>query len=172
MVIAISGKAESGKTYTANIIKNMIGGEIIPLASTLKEQARALGWNGEKDEKGRSFLQALGKCVKAYNGSDYYAKKLIERMDKDKTYIIDDLRLIEEIDTLKEAFTDIVTIRVTRLNHKNKLTEEQRNDISETGLDDYKFDINLTNDTANKDYEDAVFEAVLVAKMLCDIKEI
>lgn len=153
MIIAISGKAESGKTYTANIMKDILNCKIIPLASTLKEQAKALGWNGEKDEKGRTFLQELGKCVKAYNGADYYAKKLIEKIDDDLV-IVDDLRLIEEIDTLKKH-DDVFTIRVERPYWVNKLTEEQRKDISEVGLDFYDFDMTLTND---ENYDELVKE--------------
>lgn len=155
IVIAISGKAESGKTYTANIMKDILDCKIIPLASTLKEQAKALGWSGEKDEKGRTFLQELGKCIKKYNGADYYAKKLIEKIGDDDFVIIDDLRLIEEIDTIKDAFENVLTIRVERPYWLNRLTEEQRKDISEVGLDFYDFDMTLTND---ENYDELVKE--------------
>lgn len=149
-IIAISGKAESGKSYTANIIKEVLEHKgysvaIIPLAFYLKKEARQMGWNDEKDTKGRTFLQSLGKTMKAYHGMDYYAKKTIslaETLNYDFT-IIDDLRLIEEVNALKGH--NLITIRINRPYHENKLTPEQRKDISETGLDDYIFDYSFDN---------------------------
>ena len=78
-VIAISGKAEHGKTYTCNLLKELYEKqgkkvEIVPLALTLKQQATELGWNGVKDIKGRTFLQDLGKVLKAYHGGDCFAR--------------------------------------------------------------------------------------------------
>ena len=82
-VILISGKAESGKTYTANLIKEYSKGKtaIIPLSLGLKFQARELGWDGKKDEKGRTFLQNIGALMKAYHGKDYYAKKTVKKVN-------------------------------------------------------------------------------------------
>lgn len=144
MIIAISGKAESGKTHTANILKNLIpNSEIIPLASTLKEIAKNAGWTGEKDEKGRTFLQELGRVIKNYNGLDFFARKLLEKADLSKTIIVDDLRMPEELKAFQKH--PLITIRVERPFYENSLTPEQRKDRSETGLDNADFDYTLWN---------------------------
>ena len=155
-IIAISGKAESGKTYAANILKNIIpNSRILPLASELKRIAREAGWNGEKDEKGRAFLQELGGVLKRYHGMDYFAKMIIETVkywEKSSdihTVIVDDLRMPEELkafsDFCSSTPSELVTVRVERPNYENALTPEQREDRSETGLDDVDFAYTLIN---------------------------
>ena len=49
---------------------------------------------------------------------------------------------------MKEYF-DVTTVRVTRPNYDNGLTEEQQNHESEIALDNYNFDFYITN---NGDY--------------------
>ena len=58
--------------------------------------------------------------------------------------IITDARLVEEVEVPKKLF-DCVTIRLSR--NDNKLTDSQKNHITETNLDDYKkFDYIINND--------------------------
>lgn len=68
--IGISGPIGSGKSTLAQIINKAlydIDPErfvlILPITFKIKEVARSLGWNGEKDEKGRRLLQLLGTEV-------------------------------------------------------------------------------------------------------------
>ena len=66
LLFGIHGPAGSGKTTMA---KGLIGAllnhddathTILPFAKPVKDVARNMGWNGEKDEKGRRLLQLLG----------------------------------------------------------------------------------------------------------------
>ena len=79
-IIVIMGEAGAGKDTFANHIQNLYSGKgfivhRITFAKNLKEEARILGWDGQKDEKGRQLLQDLGKVMKNYHGQDYYAKQ-------------------------------------------------------------------------------------------------
>ena len=72
-IILISGKAEAGKDYTANIIKENLEGDgkkvlTLHYADILKYYSRQyFGWNGEKDEYGRTLLQHIGQTVREKN---------------------------------------------------------------------------------------------------------
>lgn len=158
-VILLSGKAESGKTYHANIICEMLNNMgyiavVVPLAKKLKEQAKMLGWDGKKDERGRTLLQKLSDPIKAYHGKDCYARWALqdafEECVKKDTHnegkyvlICDDVRMRDEID----FFDDFqkISVRIKRPGHVSSLSEEQLNDKTETALDDYNFDMEVIN---------------------------
>ena len=61
-VILISGKAEAGKTTTANIIKTFLeerGRKVacIPYGQYVKDTAKLIwNWDGKKDKKGLSLI--------------------------------------------------------------------------------------------------------------------
>lgn len=61
-IIAFCGEIGSGKSHLANILAQYSNLDIavIPMAAKLKEMASSLGWDGEKDQRGRRFLQELG----------------------------------------------------------------------------------------------------------------
>jgi hypothetical protein len=157
IVIGISGKAEHGKTFLANLLKPKFEAKgykvvIQPLAQVMKEQAKMLGWDGRKDERGRRFLQTFTNPIKEYNGEKCYAKWAYERaLDKEADImLIDDVRMFPEIDYFKELeesgeIERKVYVRVYRPNYVSSLTEEQLNHPTETQLDDYKFDQYITN---------------------------
>ena len=67
MIIGIAGRAGAGKSTIAEMLVKALGGgthvKIIPFAKPLKEFARKLGWDGNKDAKGRRLLQLLGTDV-------------------------------------------------------------------------------------------------------------
>lgn len=159
-IFLISGKAESGKNTVANFIsdyyvstktrKNMYITDVA-FADGVKWFATKMGWNGIKDEKGRALLQQLGACGRSYD-KDIWASntcfqilKLIkfhEMHVKDMVFCVTDLRFLNEITVMEDYYkyeknVKIIKTRVER-NLENHLTEEQKNDISETSLDDYK----------------------------------
>lgn len=143
-IIAISGKAESGKDTIANFISKNYGGKIVHFADEVKHIATVtFGWDGKKDEKGRNLLQLIGDGARQYN-KDIWVDKLLNKIENSyyKHYdylVIPDLRYENEFDALREFAGnmgyDITFVRVERPNHSNRLTEEQRNNASETSLD-------------------------------------
>lgn len=173
-VIGLSGKAENGKTFFANLLKPKLEAKgykvvIQPLAQVMKEQARMLGWDGKKDEKGRKFLQTFTFPVKEYNGETCYAKWAYERaLEKEADImLIDDVRMFPEVNYYKglaengeiESWT---LIRIERPGYVSSLSPEQLNHITETQLDDYDFDLRVSNpgDETFSDKADAVIESL------------
>lgn len=153
-VILISGKAEAGKTLTANLIKTRLEdmnpltkAVIIPYGDYVKSTARLVwGWNGEKDKAGRELLQRWGTDMVRENHPYFWIDTVKRLMDVITPFfhyvIIDDCRFPNEI-LAWESYPHI-HIRVERPNYINALTDEQRCHPSETALDDFPFDFKIT----------------------------
>ena len=147
LIIGVSAKAEGGKSTFARVLKNKIEEisdlkvVIQPIAARLKDQAKYIGWDGEKDSKGRTLLQHITNSIKEYHGNDIYAKWCIEDAMKEKpdVIIIDDMRFLNEANYFKnlKGF-ETLFLRLERENYKSHLSEEQLKDPSECELDDYK----------------------------------
>lgn len=158
-IIILSGKAQSGKNLSANIIKQYYEKKnkktvIISYAKYLKEYAKDItNWNGRETTKPRELLQQLGvELIK--NQID--ENMLINRIKEDiKVYeyffdiiIISDARFKEEIENIKNKNTVVIKIE----GNENKLTDEQKKHITETALDDYKeYDYIIENKSTKKE---------------------
>lgn len=155
-VILISGKARHGKDQTAQYFKEILEENgmkclICHYADVLKHFMQDyLGWNGVKDEEGRSLLQYWGTQVFRKNNPDCWVNIMVELLKgiEDRSYyvIIPDTRFKNEIEKIKEADFRAITVRVERPNFDNQLTEEQKRHPSEVDLDDYDFDYYIDND--------------------------
>lgn len=154
IVFLISGKAEAGKDTMTKILLETFAFEKpvhLAYATRVKEIARELGWDGNKDEKGRALLQWLGDGVSQFNPT-LWVDIIIEQIKKlheennSSIFIISDSRYKVEIERMKEVFGDsVIPIRVNRPNHKSSLTPEQLSHKSECDLDDYPFDYEINN---------------------------
>ena len=162
-VVAISGKAESGKDTIAKEIKYLLEEQnykvmIIHFADVLKFVCRQyFDWDGQKDDYGRSLLQQVGTEMREKNNPNMWVnitKELIRGIGAEFDWVlVPDTRFKEEINMLNEYF-DCTSIRVLRQDidsygvandHINHLTDEQRAHKSECDLDDYKFDYLIIN---------------------------
>ena len=168
-LILISGKAEHGKTLLANIMKKKleIAGKRVLLfsfAAYLKFICKQYyGWDGKKDEKGRTLLQHLGTDVVRKKNPDYWVKTIYEFIetfeDEFDFFIADDVRFENEIEYFRNiGIIDFLSIRIEREDFENSLTEEQKNHLSETSLDNYPFDLFLLCETGVKNAERVVDE--------------
>jgi len=148
-IITFSGKAQHGKTTSANILGGILKKQnkrvlFASYADYLKYIARQYyDWNGEKDEKGRTLLQELGTEKTRIRFPDFWVDNVISLakiFENDYDYvIIDDCRFPNEISRWKEEGYNILSFWVNRPNFDNKLTEEQKNHPSETSLIGYNF---------------------------------
>ena len=80
-IIVINGLPRSGKDLFCDYAK--VSSSLIYPMSTIdevKKLAKLLGWNGEKDEKGRKFLSDLKDAMSAYN--DLPRKYVLEQIQK------------------------------------------------------------------------------------------
>ena len=149
-IFILSGKAKSGKNYVADIISDYYKNSIqISYAYYLKQYIKKItNWDGKEETKPRDLLQSLGIDLIKKIDNELLIRRVMEDI---KVYsyffdviIITDARLKEEIDIPKKLFK-CITIRIN--GRDNDLTINQKNHITETDLDDYKFDyiINNTN---------------------------
>lgn len=160
-VIAISGRAQSGKDTSANMLREQLEahGErvlIAHYADLLKYICRTFfGWDGKKDERGRRILQYVGTDVIRRKIPDYWVDFIISILelfgDNWDYVLIPDSRFPNEIETLKEHGFDVEHIRVVRPNFKSPLTAEQQKHPSETALDNVTPDYYFNNDGTLED---------------------
>lgn len=157
-VILISGKAQAGKDTAANEFKRLYERDglrvcIFHYADLLKFYAsQYFGWDGMKDEYGRTLLQHIGSDIVRAERPSYWvnhAVNFINVFNKEfDVMIIPDVRFKNEIEHLvfhaKRAQHycpgpdhQFYYIRVTRPGYNNGLTEQQKRHVSETELDGY-----------------------------------
>ena len=149
-IILIAGKAHHGKDSTANMLKEKLEkqGKTVLIAhygDLVKYVCKTFfGWNGEKDEQGRTLLQEVGTDKIRAKYPDFwveFVKDILEIFnDKWDYVIIPDTRFPNEIDVMKNSFNNVTSICVVRTNFISPLTDEQRKHKSETALDNYIFD--------------------------------
>ena len=109
-LIGLTGYAGAGKdAAAAGLIEN--GWTRVALADPLKDVARALGWDGNKDDSGRAFLQTLGESVRNNVHRDVWvwaAKQRIESVDG--PVVVTDVRYPNEADMIHELGGVLVRI--------------------------------------------------------------
>lgn len=156
-LILLSGKAEHGKTTTAELLKDALEKKgynvvITRYAYYLKDLAvRYCHWNGIKDEHGRNLLQSLGTDIirQKLNKPNFHVSRVCEDIEICQDFvnyvIIDDTRFPNEIYYPKMMFGDekVISIRVDRKDYVSSLTKEQQNHISEVALDNFDFDYRI-----------------------------
>ena len=163
MIITISGKAEHGKTATANILKEMLEKKgykclVMNFADRLKYMAKTyFGWNGKKDIEGRTLLQWLGTEYVRSRDPDFWVNSIISDInildDLFDYFIIADCRFSNEVNCFKELGEPYISIQVKRLKFENSLTEEQRSHPSETELDNFEFDYIIESESGLNNLE-------------------
>lgn len=155
-VICISGKAGSGKDTFACMLKNELEASgkqvlITHYADLVKYTcATYFNWDGQKDEKGRSLLQYIGTDRVRTNSPDFWVNFVASIItifaDRWDVVLIPDTRFENEIEVLRYHDLNPITVRIERQNSQINLINSQMTHISETALDDYKFDYVVRND--------------------------
>jgi len=152
-IITLSAKAEHGKDLTATILKDKLeylGKKvlIIHYADYLKYICKQyFGWDGNKDEKGRTILQQIGTEKVRTRNLNFWVELIemfIDVFDDDFDYfLIPDTRFPNEINYLKDFGWDVISLHIERIGFENHLTPEQRLHLSEIALDNFTFDYYL-----------------------------
>lgn len=144
----ITGSAGVGKTTFANRLENDINGIITSIANPIKAMALARGWNGEKNEYGRSLLQLIGRKGREIHYNiwvNYVLYDMFTAIELDDIYghrkkrynfIIPDVRFDDEVRFFIDVFgkDNVKVYKISREGHKSTLTKEQQNDITEKGV--------------------------------------
>lgn len=157
-VITISGRAQVGKDSIAQALKETFDSQGIPClifhyADFLKKICEVCyGWDGKKDEKGRSLLQHVGTEIFRAADPDIWVDMMlcfVKGISKTtKVLILPDVRFLNEAIKLKNSlYVDgVFSILVERDSYDNGLTTEQKKHPSENGMAGYDFDIVVKND--------------------------
>ncbi len=157
-IVIIAGKAGVGKNYLGEKIKNVALQEGLWAITTefskyIKLYAKEiLNYDEKKDEKPRSFLQDTGSFLREYFGEMFLIKRMLEDFVLYQKFcdmvIITDVRLIKEIEEMKNHYSDIISIYIKNDILENHLNEKEKEHITEIELEDYsKFDKILENKT-------------------------
>lgn len=153
IVIPISGKAGHGKDTIAGFIKEELEKRgktvlITHYGDLLKYICKQFfGWDGQKDEAGRSMLQYVGTDVIRKQEPDYWVDFIIHFLrlfNGEWDYVlIPDARFPNEVYKIRDKFPSI-HLRIIRPGF-SMLTEEQQKHKSETALDNVTPDMWASN---------------------------
>ena len=168
-IYLISGKARHGKDTFSSFLKeayeeNGKKAIVTQLSKYIKYYAREMtGWNLTEEDKPRDLLQNLGTNVirEKLKKEDLFINRMIDDIEIFSCFydaiIISDVRFKKEIEDLKKAFPNLISVNIFRPNFDNGLTEEQKNHKTEIDLDGYdKFDVKIINTTLDKLKEYAI----------------
>ncbi len=173
LIYMIAGKAQHGKTTTSKIIIEEYkkrGKKVARLyhAKYIKDYAMDyFDWDGREKTKPRELLLNIGtELIRKKLGKEYF---FINRITEDieilsyffDIIVIDDARLKIEIEAQRKNFEKTITINIKRKNFDNKLTEEQKNHLTEIDLDDYEqFDYIIINDAGIEDLREKISKII------------
>lgn len=175
-IVLISGKAGAGKDTAAGFINDYMYLSkkptlIIHYADLLKFVCQKyLGWNGKKDEAGRTLLQHIGTDVVRAKNPNYWADWVIEFLDmfgKDvwEYVLIPDVRFPNEVTRVMSHFgnENVIHVDITRPGNNRGLTEEQLNHSSENAMVDMSPDYTIVNSGTMEEFERTVLHWVVFA---------
>lgn len=154
-VVCIAGKARHGKDTYAGFLKEELerfGKRVLVThyAGLVKYICHEFcGWNGEKDEKGRTLLQTVGTDVFRKKNPDYWVDFILDVLDafpdKWDFVLIPDVRFPNEYLKLKQDGFNTTLVRITRPNAPSTLNDVQKTHASETAMDGIPADIEVDN---------------------------
>lgn len=158
IIVLIAGKARSGKGTVSKYFEEeflKLGYKVVcsPYTKYLKKYIEEITGEGIDDNnKPRDLLQKISSELikKELDDSKFFIRRQIEDINLYSYFmdviLIDDVRFPDEIDLIKDKFSNVVSIGVERKDYISTLTKEQQGDITEIALDDYLgFDYKILN---------------------------
>lgn len=159
-VFIINGMARAGKdtfcNYVSEMYKNTYHFSIVDLVKTCAKQ---LGWNEEKDEKGRKFLCELKRITDEYDDRNFQrVKQTIEHITTDDMVFLVDMREPQDIERArKELNAKVVFI-------KNSNVPIINSNYADAGVFDINYDIEIDNsgtlDDLKEKAEDFIYKYI------------
>lgn len=176
--ILVSGRAGTGKDTCSNYIAKVLAQKKYfvsrgAFAKGVKDTATFMGWNGEKDEKGRKLLQDIGNVGRQYD-KDIWVKQTVDyyKDSRSNFVIISDWRFPNESDYILKKGYPVITIRVEAPEREALKGTSRYNDVSETSLPSYDdshntYDFLVKN---NGSYEDLYEKLDSIVEKILDLK--
>lgn len=157
-IFVIGGKAKTGKNTFGEYLREQLKDYgYKPCVMHITEPLYAFAknyfeWDGNENTKPREFLQKMGiEIIQQKLGKkDFLLNRLYEDIEILSeffdAFIITDARLIHEFESIKEKYEEVVTIKLERKNYQDQMTDEERQHVTETELDQYEdFDYIIEN---------------------------
>lgn len=170
-VICLTGKAGCGKDTVAVHMKRIITQAgykacIMHYADLLKYLCSVLfGWNGEKDEAGRSLLQRIGTDVVRKQRPNFWVEflyNIVSLFDGEWDYVlIPDCRFPNEYTHFKDKGVHTALVRVERPGCWSALTDEQKQHESENAMNSFPSDYTIYNNGGLEDVAKSVIETTI-----------
>lgn len=161
-IFIIGGQAKCGKNTLGEFLREELKDYgykpcVMHITEPLYSYARNyFDWNGNDQDKPREFLQKMGiEIIREKLGKkDFLLNRLYEDIDILKnffdTFIITDARLINEFESIKNKYEEVVTIKIERKNYDNQLSDEEAKHITESEISSYRdFDYIIENKSIN-----------------------
>lgn len=169
LIFLISGRARNGKGTVSKILKEKLEEKDfkvceIQVMRTLKGYLKDyFDWDGNDDTKPRKLLQEIGtdiireKMNKPYFHIDRLTEDILILSNFFDVFIVSDVRLPLEIETLRKRFENVISINVTRLDYVSPLEISEQVHITELALNDYdQFDYKIVNSSLNQLTDDII----------------
>lgn len=161
-IIVLNGKGRSGKDLFVKLTRIFLSGtnfNIYSISSVdkVKEIAYKMGWNGEKNDKARTFLHMLKTIWTDYNnGPLNYINQYLKLIDKYKDDAIVFLHIREpiEIDKVRKI-TKNLNLELITILVKRKESDNPTN-FADDNCENYNYDIIVENNGTMEDYEESV----------------
>lgn len=166
MIIGLTGLARCGKDTAAQYLKDKYGFEVLVFSDVLRQEAKK-----RKMKPTKMNLSALGDELRKKGGQGIVAKKIVEKIEEEKDYVLSGFRSPEEADYVRNETLDFHLIEVyadkdTRFKRRDETdpqTEEEffardKGDIINKGMDKVlkMTDYRVPNKGTKKDLEKEV----------------
>lgn len=141
-IFVLNGMARAGKDTFVSYVGKYINAVHISIVDKVKETAKQIGWNGEKDEKGRKLLSDIKLMTDAYDDRNYeYVRSHILEFinDNTKEALFIDMREQKDIQRVKDEF-NIKSVFVKNNNVKNITSN-----IADANVFNIEYDIIIDN---------------------------
>ncbi len=100
IIVGFAGETGAGKTTAALYLAFKYGFRYVPYSQTIAKMA---GLNGDYD---KTKLQEAGLDLHRHVGQAEITRRLIEDLPQDRPVVVDGMRFIEDLETLKECFNN------------------------------------------------------------------
>ncbi len=131
--IGFTGFAGAGKNSASDAVyKTDVRYTRRAFADAIKEFAKSVGWDGEKDLRGRTLLQDIGMCVRDYN-KDSWIKVIEQRLPNTAgtaPILWTDVRFGNEADFITKRGGIIIEVRRHGHTHSPHVSEVSHLEIT------------------------------------------
>lgn len=142
-IFIINGSGGVGKSTFVSMVGAIVPTVNYSSVSKIKDAAKLLGWDGEKDDKSRKFLSDLKRLSAGYNDFPFncMVKKIEDFLEDDiHEFLFLHIREPEEIDRIVYMFPEIQTVLV-----KNDNVKQVTSNQSDAEVYEYNYDIAINN---------------------------